>query len=61
LCQNKQSLSLNIIMQFSEPITLKGKHVSLVPLKIDHLPGLTESVRDGELWNLWYTSIPTPG
>jgi RimJ/RimL family protein N-acetyltransferase len=24
----------------------------------DHCEGLTEAVKDGELWKLWYTSIP---
>lgn len=40
--------------------TLKGKHVSLEPLSLDHLTGLQEAARDGELWNLWFTSVPKP-
>ena len=43
-----------------EPISLSGKHVRLIPLATDHLDGLIEAVRDGELWNLWYTFIPRP-
>ncbi len=43
-----------------EPITLKGAHVSLVPLSQSHHDGLIEAVRDGELWKLWYTTIPSP-
>ena len=43
---------------FLTPITLKGQYVSLVPLSLDHHDGLTDAVRDGELWKLWYTSIP---
>ena len=42
------------------PVTLKGTHVALVPLSHDHLDGLAEAVRDGELWTLWYTSVPRP-
>lgn len=47
-------------MSFLEPITLRGSHVTLVPLSHDHHDGLVEAVRDGELWNLWYTIIPEP-
>jgi len=32
----------------------------LEPLSIDHKDGLIEAVKDGELWNLWFTSVPTP-
>ena len=45
---------------FLEPITLKGPHASLVPLSHDHQDTLIEAVRDGELWKLWYTTIPAP-
>jgi|SRR5690625_436140 len=42
------------------PIALKGHHVALIPLAHEHEQGLIEAAQDGELWNLWYTSIPTP-
>jgi RimJ/RimL family protein N-acetyltransferase len=41
-------------------IRLQGEHAALVPLAPDHAPALAEAVRDGELWKLWYTSIPSP-
>jgi len=47
-------------MGFAEPASLHGQHVSLVPLSHDHHADLAEALRDGELWNLWYTSIPAP-
>ena len=43
-----------------EPATLSGPYAQLKPLSHDHLDGLTEAVKDGELWTLWYTSIPNP-
>lgn len=43
------------------PLTLRGSIVTLEPLARGHHDGLAEAVRDGELWNLWYTSVPTPG
>lgn len=42
------------------PVTLTGKYVSLEPLSQDHHDDLVEAVKDGELWKLWYTSIPAP-
>jgi RimJ/RimL family protein N-acetyltransferase len=42
------------------PTSLSGQHVQLVPLSQQHQDDLVEAVRDGELWNLWYTAIPTP-
>jgi RimJ/RimL family protein N-acetyltransferase len=43
-----------------EPITLTGRHATLVPLERGHEPELVEAVSDGELWNLWYTFVPHP-
>ena len=45
-------------MPWLEPITLRGPHARLEPLSHDHCEGLTEAVKDGELWKLWYTFIP---
>lgn len=45
---------------FSTPVPMAGETVRLEPLSADHVPGLIEAVRDGDLWNLWYTRIPTP-
>jgi RimJ/RimL family protein N-acetyltransferase len=45
---------------FLEPVTLKGRHARLVPLSHDHHDDLAQAVRDGELWKLWYTTIPSP-
>jgi N-acetyltransferase len=42
------------------PVTLIGRHVELVPLSEAHHDSLCDAVRDGELWRLWYTNIPTP-
>ena len=47
-------------MSFVDPVSLHGQHVSLVPLAHSHHGDLVESVKDGELWNLWYTSVPAP-
>lgn len=42
------------------PVTLSGVHVRLEPLSAAHHDALCDSVRDGELWQLWYTAIPDP-
>ena len=45
---------------FSTPVVLEGSTVRLEPLSSSHVPELAAAVKDGELWNLWYTRIPTP-
>ena len=47
-------------MTFLEPLTLTGRYVILEPLAAEHHDGLVAAVRDGELWKLWYTSVPAP-
>lgn len=43
-----------------QPLTLYGRHACLEPLTQDHAAGLSEAAADGELWKLWYTSVPRP-
>jgi RimJ/RimL family protein N-acetyltransferase len=43
-----------------DPVELHGPHVRLLPLQQSHHDGLCEAVRDGELWQLWYTAVPAP-
>ncbi len=40
-------------------ITLEGDLVKLIPLTKAHKNDLLEAAADGELWNLWYTSVPS--
>ena len=47
-------------MPWLAPITLTGCHATLAPLSQAHHDDLVEAVKDGELWNLWYTSVPMP-
>jgi RimJ/RimL family protein N-acetyltransferase len=47
-------------MALCSPVTLTGQYATLVPLAPEHHDDLVEGVRDGELWKLWYTAIPTP-
>jgi RimJ/RimL family protein N-acetyltransferase len=47
-------------VSFLTPVTLKGRHATLAPLSTDHLAGLQDAARDGELWQLWYTAVPSP-
>ncbi|MFM7505723.1 MAG: GNAT family N-acetyltransferase [Rubrivivax sp.] len=43
-----------------ETVTLAGPHATLVPLAREHHDALVRAVRDGELWRLWYTAVPSP-
>ena len=45
---------------FIQAITLSGSHAVLEPLTQAHHDGLIEAVRDGDLWKLWYTAVPSP-
>ena len=47
-------------MGFAAPVTLKGVHATLEPLSLAHEAEAIAAVKDGELWKLWYTSIPPP-
>lgn len=47
-------------MTFLRPVTLTNDIVTLEPLHPDHLEGLCDAARDGELWKLWYTTVPKP-
>jgi len=47
-------------MAFTEPTTLRGKHATIEPLSLAHHNDLVAAASDGELWKLWYTSVPTP-
>jgi N-acetyltransferase len=43
-----------------EPISLTGTYASLVPLNPAHADALRDASLDGELWRLWYTTVPAP-
>ena len=47
-------------MAWLAPVTLQGPHARLEPLSHEHAEGLREATRDGELWRLWYTAVPSP-
>ncbi len=47
-------------MPWPDPITLTGRHARLIPLAVEHAVPLAQAVRDGELWKLWYTAVPSP-
>jgi len=47
-------------MMWAKPVSLKGEHVSVVPLAHAHDVDLAEASADGELYRLWYTPVPRP-
>lgn len=47
-------------MSWPAAIELRGRCASLVPLQRVHVDALSAAVRDGELWKLWYTHVPSP-
>lgn len=53
VCCNKQ-------IDLLTPVTLLGKQVTLIPLSMEHSYELAEAVKDGELWKIWYATVPSP-
>jgi N-acetyltransferase len=43
-----------------EPTTLQGTHVLIEPMESGHRDEIVAAASDGELWKLWYTSVPAP-
>ena len=44
-----------------KPVTLERGGIRLEPLSSEHHAGLAAAVSDGNLWELWFTSVPDPG
>lgn len=42
------------------PVTLEGLGVRLEPLSPHHEDDIARAAADGQLWNLWFTSVPRP-
>ncbi|PCJ48676.1 MAG: GNAT family N-acetyltransferase [Gammaproteobacteria bacterium] len=38
---------------------LKGTNVTLTPLTLNHRDGIIEAASDGNLWELWFTGVPS--
>ncbi len=46
-------------MKWLNETTLQGEKVRLIPLQATHKDALLAAASDGELWKLWFTSVPT--
>jgi N-acetyltransferase len=42
------------------PLMLEGHGIRLEPLGATHRDALAAAVQDGRLWELWFTSVPSP-
>jgi RimJ/RimL family protein N-acetyltransferase len=47
-------------MTLNDGLFLRGSFVVLEPLANSHTNALKNAVTDGELWRLWYASVPSP-
>ncbi|RJF98023.1 GNAT family N-acetyltransferase [Noviherbaspirillum saxi] len=47
-------------MNFVEQVRLEGRHVTLEPLGPQHEEEIRLAVQDGELWKLFFTTVPSP-
>ena len=49
------------VSRFIDPVRLEGPRFAVIePLQREHVPELIDAARDGELWRLWYTTVPSP-
>ncbi|WP_448102858.1 GNAT family N-acetyltransferase [Luteibacter jiangsuensis] len=44
-----------------EAVRLENEYVALEPLALGHVEALERAAGDGNLWDLWFTSVPAPG
>ena len=44
-----------------QPSVLEGGGIRLEPLTVNHHDALEAAAADGQLWELWFTSVPAPG
>jgi len=42
-----------------DDLQLEGRIVKLIPLELSHKEGLLKAASDGNLWELWFTSVPS--
>ena len=45
----------------AQPVILEGHGIRLEPLTEHHHDALAAAAADGQLWELWFTSVPAPG
>jgi RimJ/RimL family protein N-acetyltransferase len=43
-----------------QPVVLESRGIRLEPLRKEHADALAAAAADGRLWELWFTSVPTP-
>jgi RimJ/RimL family protein N-acetyltransferase len=48
------------MIPFIEPVSLTGRYATVEPLAREHEAAIRKAAADGELWKLWYTSVPAP-
>ena len=51
---------LRSLMIAPSPVTLEGFRIRLEPLALAHEDALAAAATDGELWTIWFTSVPHP-
>ena len=45
---------------WNEAPVLRGRHVQLEPLRVEHAEFLRDAASDGRLWELQFTNVPAP-
>ena len=53
-------LTMSLAMNTPAPVTLESNGISLEPMQPEHAAELAAAAGDGDLWELWFTSVPRP-
>ncbi|MCP5329379.1 MAG: GNAT family N-acetyltransferase [Pseudomonadales bacterium] len=48
------------MQEWLQDVVLESETVRLEPLRAEHEEALRYAAQDGELWRLWFTSVPAP-
>ena len=54
----RAGVARSVLVKKIVPVEFERRGLRLVPLTEDFAAGLTAAIRDGRLWELWYTSVP---
>lgn len=47
------------MINWETPTILESENLKLIPLSLEFKDDLLNAAKDGELWKLWYTSVPS--
>ena len=53
------TIKIIVMVKWLNPVELEGNLVKLLPLTESYKSEILEAASDGNLWEIWYTSVPS--